>query len=196
MWAANGNQDDFTVVSDKNADQMMEQSFKALYADKGCSNASNAYTWDYLKNMGSGKKPDNGAKTQPCNSVGPAVMASGLAAWNNSGLVYDYFQTTHNRNSVDGKGMMIRSIVNFGGSGFQNAAWFNDKKVMLYGMGDEKEFNDFASSIDVVGHEITHGITASTAALQYVSESGALNESYSDVFGKLVAFRSGKLLSA
>ena len=52
--------------------------------------------------------------------------------------------------------------------------------------------NDFASPLDVVAHEITHGVTSSTAALQYASEQGALNESYSDVFGKLVAFSKGK----
>jgi Zn-dependent metalloprotease len=64
---------------------------------------------------------------------------------------------------------------------------------MLYGMGQPgSDFNDFASALDVVAHELTHGVTASTAALQYASESGALNESYSDVFGKLVAFHFSK----
>ncbi|MCO5144225.1 MAG: M4 family metallopeptidase, partial [Oligoflexia bacterium] len=50
---------------------------------------------------------------------------------------------------------------------------------------------DFASSLDVVAHELTHALTSSTSNLQYVSESGALNESYSDIFGKLVAFKYG-----
>ncbi|MGZ3693737.1 MAG: M4 family metallopeptidase [Bdellovibrionota bacterium] len=127
-----------------------------------------------------------------CQTLDARVMASANAAWTNSGLVHSFYKTVFNRNSIDDHGMQIKSIVNFGGQKFPNAAWTNDKKVMLYGYGDQSKYNDFAIPLDVAGHEMTHGITASTAALDYSSESGALNESYSDVFGKLIAFRSGK----
>jgi Zn-dependent metalloprotease len=133
-----------------------------------------------------------GANPEPCNEVGAKAQASALSAWNNSGIVHKYYLSAHKRDSIDGQGMTMNAVVNFGGDGFPNAAWYNDKSLMLYGMGDEKVFNDFALPLDVAAHEITHGITSNTSNLEYVSESGALNESYSDVFGKLVTFSAGK----
>lgn len=115
------------------------------------------------------------------------VMDSATHAWKNSGLVYSYFLKKHARKSIDNKSMEIRSVVNFGEK-FSNAAWIEDHGIMIYGMGDNALYNDFATALDVAAHELTHGITSKTAKLVYVAESGALNESYSDVFGKLVAF--------
>jgi Zn-dependent metalloprotease len=151
--------------------------WELVFADKGCDLSSESAA---------------AAPPSPCISVDARVYSSALSAWNNSGLVHEYFLTTHNRNSIDGNGMALKSVVNFGGRGFPNAAWYNDKAIMLFGVGDESKFNDFALPLDVAAHEITHGITSRSSNLEYASEPGALNESYSDVFGKLVAFRFGK----
>lgn len=170
-----GSEDDWNIVqADDQAD------WKIVHADKGCNGERPI-----------GNTRPTGAPTS-CFTPSPSVAASALAAWNNSGLVAEYYQSVHNRNSIDNNGMLIKSVVNFVGSAFANAAWFNDKSMMLYGVGDPATQNDFALPLDVAAHEMTHGITARTAALEYVSESGALNESYSDVFGKLVAFKYGK----
>jgi Zn-dependent metalloprotease len=184
VLAGTGTRDDMSIVTDSDAENLINSKFTTLYSDRGCSASGGFNFWDRWSNPAAG--------SSPCGSHAQDVMASALSAWDNSGKVYDYFNSVHRRDSVDGSGSLIRSVVNFGGAGFRNAAWYNDRRIMLYGMGDGQRFNDFASSLDVVAHEITHGITSSTANLVYASESGALNESYSDVFGKLVAFRASR----
>lgn len=174
-----GSEDDWNIVQGDD-----QSDWKTAFSDKGCGSAQPAAG----RMMGF---RDAGSPTS-CGQFDADVQTSALAAWNNSGKVIDYYQSIHNRNSIDGSGMLVKSVVNFVGSAFANAAWYNDKSVMLYGRGDPATQNDFALPLDVAAHEITHGMTARTAALEYVSESGALNESYSDVFGKLVAFRNGK----
>ncbi len=189
VLAGTGTRDDMATVTDSNAEQQISQRFKTLYADSGCAGSSGGFSfWENWKNNQENPNSANSA----CQTLEADVMIAAAAAWNNSGKVLDYFQSAHHRKSVDGAGGQIRSVVNFGGATFRNAAWYNDRRIMLYGMGDGQRFNDFASSLDVVGHEITHGLTSNTADLTYSAESGALNESYSDVFGKLVAFRSGR----
>jgi Zn-dependent metalloprotease len=175
VLAANGDQGDWDVV--QNSDNFASD-WKVIYADKGCGNGGSAHT--------------SGGAPVACNSLTSDVQASAKAAWDNSGMVYDYYQAVHKRNSVDDKGLLLKSVVNFVGPTFKNAAWFNDKSVMLYGVGDGTVLKDFAAPLDIAGHEMTHGMTSRTANLAYVSESGALNESYSDVFGKLIAMRNNR----
>ena len=137
----------------------------------------------------------------PCAAVDERFKLQSEAAYLHSGLIYNYFKKSHGRESIDNSGMQINSVVNFGDDSFTNAAWIADKKIMVYGNGGDiplrngslLRLNDFASSLDVAAHEVTHGVTSSTANLQYISESGALNESYSDVFAKLISFQNGKL---
>ncbi len=95
---------------------------------------------------------------------------------------YDYFFYTHGRNSLDDNGMALYSWVHHGvdyNNAFWNGSW------MTYGDGDNQQFSSFTSP-DAVGHEIMHGITDFSADLIYQDESGALNESFSDIFGELV----------
>ncbi len=95
---------------------------------------------------------------------------------------YEYFLNTHNRNSLDNNGMPLESWVRYGtntNQAFWNGSW------MTYGAGDGITFNSF-SSPDIVGHEMTHGIVDFSADLQYRDEAGALNESFSDIFGEVV----------
>ncbi len=104
-------------------------------------------------------------------------------AYETSGFVREYFKDTFGLNSIDDNGLDIISNVHYG-KDYNNAFWDGDE--MTYGDGDGKEFKDFASAIDVVAHELAHGITQFLANLEYQSQSGALNEHFSDVFGTII----------
>jgi Zn-dependent metalloprotease len=101
-------------------------------------------------------------------------------AYDFSGLTYDFYRSMFKRNSVDDHGMRLDSSVHYE-QDFDNALW--NGQQMVYGDGDGRIFGRFTKCIDVVGHELTHGVTQFTAALEYHDQPGALNESMSDVFG-------------
>lgn len=101
----------------------------------------------------------------------------------NSEKVYDYFLNEHDRNSLDGEGMAIISKVHYGNN-YNNASW--NGRWMTYGDGDGEFFISLAAGLDVAAHEMTHGVITHTANLVYRNQSGALNESFADVFGALV----------
>ncbi|MGG3449158.1 Ig-like domain-containing protein [Domibacillus aminovorans] len=102
----------------------------------------------------------------------------------NADIVYDYYKEEFDRDSIDGKGMDIVSYVHVPeyGAPMDNAYWWED--AMWYGDGDQ--LNCFSCALDVVGHEMTHGVTEKTAGLDYWKQSGALNESFSDIIGSLI----------
>jgi Zn-dependent metalloprotease len=110
-------------------------------------------------------------------------------AYDGSGATYDLYFDVLGRNSIDGKGLKLDSTVHFQ-KNYDNAFW--DGNQMVYGDGDEdlppaqQLFNRFTIAIDVIGHELTHGVTQYEANLAYWDQPGALNESFSDVFGSLV----------
>jgi Zn-dependent metalloprotease len=104
-------------------------------------------------------------------------------AYNYSGYTYDFFNKVFDRNSINDNGLRLDSTVHYGEE-YNNAFWNGTQ--MVYGDGDGEIFDRFTKCIDVVAHELTHGITQYEAALLYTRESGALNESFSDVFGSLV----------
>lgn len=110
-------------------------------------------------------------------------------AYDFSGSTYELYRMVYARNSIDANGMKLDSTVHYQ-KGYDNAFW--NGQQMVYGDGDEdlppaqQLFNRFTKSIDVVGHELTHGVTQFEANLTYYQQSGALNESLSDVFGSLV----------
>lgn len=104
-------------------------------------------------------------------------------AYDSSGVVYDFFDKVYARNSIDGAGLRLDSTVHYDVA-FDNAFW--DGRQMVYGDGDGVLFQRFTISLDVIGHELTHGVTQFEAGLVYQGQSGALNESMSDVFGSLV----------
>ena len=100
------------------------------------------------------------------------------AAYDKAGFTYDYYLTEHGRDSIDGAGMTIVSTVDFdldGGCDFANAFWTGSQ--MVYG-------NGLAQALDVVAHEITHGVTQYESNLFYYMQSGAINESLSDIWGE------------
>jgi Zn-dependent metalloprotease len=110
-------------------------------------------------------------------------------AYDGSGGTYDFFGQVFDRNSIDDNGMRLDSTVHYR-EGYDNAFW--DGQQMVYGDGDddlpedERLFERFTKSLDIIGHELAHGVTQHTAALAYHDQPGALNESMSDVFGSLV----------
>lgn len=110
------------------------------------------------------------------------------AAHDGAGTVYDYYASTFQRDGLDGRGSPLISTVHYGSDpqDAENAAWISDANQMVFGDGGEL-FKPLAYGLDVVGHEFTHGLIDSTAGLVYESQSGALNESYADVFGVLIA---------
>lgn len=104
-------------------------------------------------------------------------------AYDHAGATYEFFLNVYNRNSLDGRGMRLDSTIHFA-QGFDNAFW--NGQQMVYGDGDGVLFDRFTKCLDVVGHELVHGITQFSARLEYHGQPGALNESMSDVFGSLV----------
>ncbi|HEY7626037.1 MAG TPA: M4 family metallopeptidase, partial [Ilumatobacteraceae bacterium] len=121
--------------------------------------------------------------SSPVRSEGQA--ATGLSdvdsAYDLSGVVYDFYSTVLGRDSINGNGMQIRSTVRYCPSmsncPYKNAFWNGSQ--MVYGQG-------YTVADDVVGHELTHGVTQYTSKLLYYAESGAINESMSDVMGELI----------
>jgi Zn-dependent metalloprotease len=105
-------------------------------------------------------------------------------AYDFAGITYDYYLTNHGRDSFDNAGSTIASSVHYCQTGcpFGNAFWNGSQ--MVYGDG-------FASADDVVAHELTHAITERSANLVYYVQSGALNESFSDIFGETVDLGDG-----
>jgi Zn-dependent metalloprotease len=104
-------------------------------------------------------------------------------AWDGSGATDLFYERVFRRRSIDGLGMRLDSTVHYG-TRFGNAMW--NGRQMVYGDGDGVVFNRFTASVDVIAHELTHGVTQHTAALGYSGQTGALNEHISDVFGIMV----------
>lgn len=104
-------------------------------------------------------------------------------AYDYLGITHDFFWKEYQRDSLDNKGLILTGTVHYGRE-YQNAFW--NGQQMVFGDGDGEIFNRFTIAIDVVAHELSHGVTETEAGLIYFEQSGALNESLSDVFGSLV----------
>lgn len=132
--------------------------------------------------------------TDPNNVWDASHQMAAVDAHYGAMKVYDYFLGVHGREGIDGQGgpgyydsadgrtPLISSRVHYG-TNYNNAFW--DGSSMTYGDGDGAVFSPLVT-LDICGHEMTHGITQHTAGLIYSGESGALNESMSDVFGAMV----------
>ncbi|RIK28788.1 MAG: peptidase M4 family protein [Anaerolineae bacterium] len=119
----------------------------------------------------------------------PSSDAAVNEAYDGCGVTYDLYKDVYGRNSINDNAMRLDSSVHYR-TGYDNAFW--DGKQMVYGDGDEnlptdeRLFNRFTIAIDIIGHELTHGVTQFEAKLVYSQQPGALNEHMSDVFGSLV----------
>jgi len=146
----------------------------------------NQYTVD-MKN----KQGGNGTLfTNTTNLWGDGTLANrqtvAVDAQFGTAKTWDYYSTRHGRSGIanDGKGAYNR--VHYGRS-YNNAFWQDSCLCMTYGDGDGRTFNPF-DSLDVAGHEMSHGVTSRTANLTYSGESGGLNEGTSDIFGTMVEY--------
>lgn len=120
------------------------------------------------------------------STFGPGVSAHFFAT-----RVFDFYNNVLKRDGVDDKGMKLISIVNVTSPSDQpppdwdNAVWWNQK--MWYGQKNVGgSFESYARYFDVIAHELTHGITEYSSDLVYKKQSGALNESFSDIFGVII----------
>ncbi|UNL83006.1 M4 family metallopeptidase [Priestia koreensis] len=102
-----------------------------------------------------------------------------------AGVTYDYYKNTFGRYSYDNNNAQIKSTVHYS-TNYNNAFW--NGYQMVYGDGDGYTFRPLSGALDVVAHELTHAVTEYTANLTYQNESGAINESLSDIFGTLVEY--------
>ncbi|KAF7554597.1 hypothetical protein G7Z17_g2801 [Cylindrodendrum hubeiense] len=108
---------------------------------------------------------------------------------------YNFYKSVFNRESIDGNGLQLEASIHYA-TRYGNALWEPASKQMIFGDGDgNSRFGRFAgffkpgsmvSSLDVIAHELTHGVTGHTANFEYKHQPGALNESMSDVFGSMV----------
>ncbi len=117
----------------------------------------------------------------------PTGNAAVDEAFDSSAQVWDLFVDQFGRRSVDGEGTPLSVTVHYG-SNYDNAFW--DGSQLVFGDGDGQVFDRFTKPMDVMAHEFTHGVTQFTAGLTYQGQSGALNESVSDVFASLAKQKS------
>ncbi|MBK8705099.1 MAG: M4 family metallopeptidase [Saprospiraceae bacterium] len=139
----------------------------------------------------------NAQNTSPeNNNFGAAHITSSNNTWTNpiavsahynAGRAFEYFKQTFNRNSINGQGGNIISLINVAdpsGQPMDNAFW--NGAAMFYGNGSIAFSSPLAKGLDVSGHEMSHGVIQNTANLEYYAESGAINESFADVFGAMI----------
>jgi len=161
-------------------DSLSPTSFRLRETGRG--NGINTYNLNNGSNYGSATDfTDNNNYWNNVNAQQDEVATDGH--WG-AEMTYDYFFINHNRNSIDGNGFALNSYVHYN-TNYNNAFW--DGQRMTYGDGNGTTFTPL-TAIDVTGHEIAHGLTTFTAGLVYQNESGALNESFSDIFGVAVEF--------
>lgn len=136
--------------------------------------------------------------TSPANNDFAAIhVSSNNNSWNNNpkavsahyngGEAYEYFASTFGRNSINGQGGNIISLVDVAdenGGDMDNAFWSG--AAMFYGNGNQAFSSPLSKALDVAGHEMSHGVVQTTANLEYQGESGALNESFADIFGAMI----------
>ena len=115
----------------------------------------------------------------------PSPDESVNEAFDGADLTYRFFKDVFGRDSIDDRGLELVSSVHYG-KDFDNAMWNGVQMIYGDGSGRIMARGSLTKAVDVIGHELSHGITQSTAGLRYRNQSGALNESFSDVFGSLV----------
>lgn len=164
--------DERTIVAD---------SFDGEYRLRDASRGDGVRTFDMNEGTDYGSAIDFIDDDNDWDNANPQLDEYATDAHWGSEMTYDYYFDEHGRNSIDNAGFQLNSYVHYD-SGFDNAFW--DGSRMTYGDGNVV-FTPL-TSIDVAGHEVTHGLTTFTAGLIYSMESGALNESFSDIFGTAI----------
>ncbi len=168
-------------------------SFGGAYRLRESGRGNGVETYDLNQNTSHGSAIDFTDNDNNWNNANAQLdQYAGDAHWG-AEMTYDYFWSVHNRNSIDDAGFRLRSYIHYG-TKFVNAFW--DGSRMTYGDGDTiiTSSNPFPTkpltSMVIAGHEITHGLVSRTAGLVYSYQSGALNESFADIFGISIDFWS------
>ncbi|OIJ64737.1 M4 family metallopeptidase [Streptomyces mangrovisoli] len=128
-------------------------------------------------------KEDLPGRKVRAEGAAPGKDATVNRAYAGLGATFELYLQAYGRDSIDGQGLPLDASVHYG-ENYDNAFWNGEQ--MVFGDGDAEVFLDFTIPLDVIGHELTHGVTQYTANLTYFGQSGALNESLSDVFGSLI----------
>jgi len=138
--------------------------------------------WDYNQSI------DDNLSEIPSSANGVFAMDTNVNVHAYLGWVYDYYYVKHNRHGMDGSNLPIVAYTHVLGYGLSdNAFWSSDMKAMVF---LDPLYTDWqtGASLDVVGHEFTHGVTTYTSGLVYHTQSGALDESLSDIMGTAIEF--------
>lgn len=151
-----------------------------LYRLRESGRGNGIFTWNLNNTTDPANQVDFEDDDNVWNNVNPDLDQFATDAHWGAETMYDYLMQVHNRNSIDGNGFAINSQVHYGTFGTQNASW--NGSTMNYFDGNGRPF----TTLDIAGHEIAHGLTSFSANLIYRNESGALNESFSDIFGKAI----------
>jgi Zn-dependent metalloprotease len=144
----------------------------------------------YTDNLNGGSGSDGSPMTDADNHWGdgtnndPATAA--VDAQYGTDQTWDYYKNVHGRTGIGNDGVGSHNNVHYS-SAYDNAFWDDSCFCMTYGDGDGSLFSPLVS-LDVAGHEMSHGVTSRTAGLDYFGESGGLNEATSDIFGTNVEF--------
>ncbi|MCB0545813.1 MAG: M4 family metallopeptidase, partial [Saprospiraceae bacterium] len=125
------------------------------------------------------------------NNVNPQQDEAATDAHWGAEMTFDYFAQVHNYTGIDGENMPLISYVHYS-ENWVNAQWTGN--WARFGDGNGTSYSSMAA-LDIVAHEFGHGITQFNAGLIYQDESGALNESFSDIFGAAVEFWASPELS-
>ena len=159
-------------------DTVRSMNIATYNANHGTGGMGTIYA-DADNTWGDGSNYTTGAPT-----TGDNGQTAGVDAHYGTEMTFDYYMNVHGRNGIDGAGKATYNVVHYSTS-YDNAFWSDSCFCMTY--GDGKMFK-VLTSLDVAGHEMTHGVTANTAKLVYSGESGGLNESMSDIHGTMVEF--------
>ena len=170
---------------DQGGEYFMVNVAKPMYKGQGdpmAAGAKGVITVRDAHNTPPTRYPAGPVKSDIVSSRSPDAgwLADAVSAARNLSLVYDYFLQRHGRDSMDGQGSSVTAVVRYG-KHYDNAYW--DTRLSTMYFGDERAFS---SALDVVGHEMTHGVIAHTADLLYTRQSGALSEAFADIFGEMV----------
>jgi Zn-dependent metalloprotease len=186
----NGSEEERGTAADTMA---VDQTFRTLRAAFAATVAANQVAMRPMGGMGG--KPQRtiyDQKHSDAIALGTVARTEGQKkvkdpavneAYDHFGSTYKFFWEVFARNSIDSAGMPLLGLVHYS-TNYANAFW-DGQGHMFFGDGDGQLFTRLTASLDVIGHELTHGVTQFEANLVYQGQSGALNESMSDVFGSL-----------
>ncbi len=162
--------------------EIIADSFVGGYRLRDASRGDGVRTFDLNQSTEYGDALDFTDDDNDWDNVNPQLDEYATDAHWATERTYDYYFDIHGRNSIDNTGFPLNSYVHFS-INYVNAFW--DGSRMTYGDGDGFDIEPL-TSLDIAGHEVTHGLTENSAGLIYADESGALNESFSDIFGNAI----------